>query len=346
MAELEFAFDDVPEPGQRTSVVDGIDWIRLPLPFRLNHVNCWWLDDGAGHAVQIDTGVASDTTRKHWSQVLGKVRPDTLLVTHFHPDHAGLAGEYAAAGVRLLSSEIEMNLCARIWHTEPDDYGALYAEWYRQNGIDESTALAVAQAGNSYRRIVVEPPRMSEFTWLDDGTEIELGGRRWQVMHGGGHAPAMLMLFCDVDRILIAADQVLPGISPNISAGPVSKEHDESFGLREPNPLARFLETLERLRSLPEDTLVLPSHGMPFRGLHMRIAELVAHHDDRLNRVREACVVPRTAADLFDVLFGKKLDAQQMSFALGESLAHAEHLRLEGRLDVDHSTACTRYLRR
>lgn len=326
-------------------VVEGIDWVRLTLPFRLDHVNCWWLDGGEGRCVQIDTGLASNTTRSLWQDALQGAQPDTLLVTHFHPDHAGLAGEYAKAGVPLISSEIEMRLSSAIWHKEETSYGDLYAEWYRRNGLGQDVVDAARTAGNSYRRIVAEPAPLDVFAFLEDGQQIELGGRQWRVMHGGGHAPAMLMLFDEQARLLIAADQVLPGISPNVSGGPTTADEPASFGLRESDPLARFLATLEHLKHLPNDTLVLPSHGLPFRGLHARLDALIAHHDERLSRVLDACTEACSAAELFAVLFGKKLDAQQMAFALGESLAHADHLVARGELVVDEVEGIRRYQR-
>ena len=345
MTTVEYFVDRAPSPGKRLSLVDGIEWVYQPLPFRLDHVNCWWLDGGEHQRVQIDTGLASDTTRNHWKGALQGARPDTLLVTHFHPDHAGLAGEYARAGVALLSSEIEMRLSTCIWHRNPEAYGILYAEWYSRNGLVEEISSRARVAGNGYRHIVAEPAPLDRFTWLEDEQRLALGGRSWRVMHGGGHAPAMVMLFDDAEKVLIAADQVLPGISPNISAGPTSPSEPAPFALREPDPLARFLATLQRLQTLPTDTLVLPSHGLPFHGLHARLDELVEHHEERLARVVEACTEPRTAAELFDVLFGKKLDAQQMSFALGESLAHADHLVGRGDLQCDDSAPVRRYFR-
>ena len=345
MTELTYLVDAAPSPGTRVPVVDGIEWVYQPLPFRLDHVNCWWLDGGEGERVQVDTGLASNTTRDHWKSALQGARPDTLLVTHFHPDHSGLTGEMAKQGVALVSSEVEMQLSSRIWHKDPEAYGALYAEWYQRNGLDDAVSSKARAAGNSYRHIVAEPAPLDRFTWLEDEQEVALAGRRWRVLHGGGHAPAMLMLFDETAKVLIAADQVLPGISPNVSAGPTTPTEPASFGLREPDPLARFLATLERLQSLPADTLVLPSHGRPFHGLHARLNALTAHHEERLALVLDACTEPLSAADLFEVLFGKKLDAQQMAFALGESLAHADHLLHRGELECEDVAGIRRYRR-
>jgi len=342
---LEFPWTEPPAPGERLCLAPGIDWVRQPLPFRLDHVNCWWLQDESGPTVQIDTGIASQVTRGHWQQATG-TDPDTLLVTHFHPDHAGCAGEYAARGVRLIGSEIEMRLASTI-HAMPDEaYGELYAAWYARHGLSLEVIEGARRFGNGYRTLVSGTAPLDEFEWLVEGDTVTLGGRRWQVLIGRGHAPAMLMLHDAEAGLLIGADQVLPSISPNVSAGPSPGPGLASpFGLDEPDPLARFLESLEALRALPAETLVLPSHGVPFRGLHERLDALVEHHEERLGAVRDACDEPRTAADLFGVLFGRRMDAQQMSFALGEALAHADHLVGRGELVRQEAETLTTYVR-
>ncbi|MEE9320330.1 MAG: MBL fold metallo-hydrolase [Granulosicoccus sp.] len=321
MQELSFPFAEPPPPGTRKPLLDGLAWVRQPLPFALDHVNCWWLEDTASTAgrVLVDTGIASGLMRKGWQQLLAGRLPDTLLVTHFHPDHSGLAGWFAEQGSRLLGSEVEMNLANEIWSTDDEVYGALYADWYMQNGLADDVVEHVAGQGNSFRKIVQALPE--GFSWLKENDCVTLAGRDYQVMIGRGHAPAMLMLYCEAEHLLIAADQVLPTISPNVSLMPLT---------RDDNPLASFLDTLKQLKKLPEDTLVLPSHGLPFHGLHVRLNALEQHHQLRLSEVLDACAEPRTAAALFPVLFRRQLDAQQMSFALGESLAHLRYLERRG----------------
>jgi glyoxylase-like metal-dependent hydrolase (beta-lactamase superfamily II) len=124
--------------------------------------------------------------------------------------------------------------------------------------------------------------------------------------------------------VMISGDMVLPRISTNVSVIDIEPEA---------NPLPLYLASLERLRALPADTLVLPSHGKPFRGLHARIDQLKAHHDERLADVMAACArEPQTAASLLPVLFRRPLDLHQTTFAMGESIAHLHALWLDGRL--------------
>ena len=325
-ASPEYPFDAPPAPGTRLRVAEGIDWVRQPLPFALDHVNCWLLGEGGADegTTLVDTGIADDRTRTLWEAALGGARPERLLVTHFHPDHAGLAGWFAKSGSALLGSALESAFSHALWHTEPREAAAGHAEWYRENGLPEAAVAAVAERGHGYRAIVAEPPAPGAWRTLGEGDELVLGGRRFRVLVGRGHAPDMLMLHDAAGGLLIAADQVLPRISPNVSLMPRTVD---------PDPLASFLDSLAALEALPADTLVLPSHGLPFRGLHARLETLAAHHAGRLDRVRDACREPLTAYALFAHLFNRELDDQQLSFALGESLAHLVHLERRGELE-------------
>jgi len=321
MNKLSFAFAEPPPPGQRTQIVPGVEWIRLPLPFALDHVNCWYLH-GGGDTCLVDTGLETRETLDCWSKVTDDLGwPQKLLVTHFHPDHSGLAGWFAEKGAQVLSSEIEWNIVKRLNTIATSDYQQFYVQWYQRNAVPQDYIDVVKSAGNTYTAKTVPPPDHCEY--LSDGQNIELAGRQYEVICGQGHSPDMLMLYSAADNLLIAADQVLPSITPNISLTPNTDD---------PNPLQSFLSCLERLTKLPEQTLVLPSHGLPFIGLHERVADLIEHHRARLGEIEQALNVPKTASDLFSLLFRRKLDHQQMSFALGETLAHLSYLENQSRV--------------
>lgn len=324
MNELKFAFDQAPDKGQRIAIVPGIDWIRLPMPFALDHVNCWLLHDtdSPKNSCLIDTGVYTKETLECWEQVLAETgHPEKLLVTHFHPDHSGLAGWFAENGSDVISSAIEWGVVQTLNHTDDETFVNYYANWYSENGIEQSYIDVVHKAGNTYKSRAYVPP--ADIAFLADGDSVELGGRFYKVMTGQGHSPDMLMLHCEAESLLIVADQVLPSITPNVSLMPKTADL---------NPLDSFLKCIERLRELPEETLVLPSHGLPFTGLHQRIAFLADHHRQRLNEVEQALAEEQTAAALFPLLFKRKLDHQQLSFALGETLAHLTYLESQSRV--------------
>jgi glyoxylase-like metal-dependent hydrolase (beta-lactamase superfamily II) len=291
----------------------------LALPFALDHVNIWLVDDDDGWTV-VDSGLADDRTRARWRELqqgLLAARPLTrVLVTHYHPDHMGLAGWLCAeAGAELWTSRTEW-LTARLYAQDAgEEWVAVGREFDRRAGLDDRLIAERAARGNLYRRRVVPPP--PSFRRVRHGDRLRLNGSDWQVLVGRGHAPEMLCLFSPERNVLIAGDQVLPKISPNVSVWPSEPEAD---------PLAEFLESLASFRELPEDCLVLPSHGLPFRGLHARIDQLIGHHQDRLERTLEACAMPLTLAEVMPRLFDRTLDVHQLQFALGESLAHLNYL--------------------
>lgn len=319
--ELTFALAEPPANGKHTEVLPGINWIRLPLPFALDHVNCWLLHDDTGSCL-IDSGVNTKQTLDCWNQVIADTGwPEQLLVTHFHPDHSGLAGWFASNGAQVLSSKIEWGIVQNLNAIDDAAYQEYYAQWYAKNGVEQSYIDAVLKVGNTFKGRTLPPP--ATCSYLQDGDSIELGGRSFAVLTGQGHSPDMVMLYCEQDVLLIAADQVLPSISPNVSLMPNTPDE---------NPLGSFLACLERLKELPEETLVLPSHGLPFTGLHQRIEFLIEHHQIRLQEVEQALEKEQQAAALFPLLFKRKLDHQQLSFALGETLAHLRLLEYQDKV--------------
>jgi glyoxylase-like metal-dependent hydrolase (beta-lactamase superfamily II) len=322
---LDHPFADPPATGQVIQVAPGIRWFRMPLPFALDHINLWALEDGEDGLVLIDTGLGGDATKALWDQLLagplGDRKPNRLVCTHFHPDHMGLAGWLCKKlGIELTASLREWLFARMLWlETDSPEFAQNQLDYYARVGFDAAQVDAMRERGNGYRtRIDVVPVRVVA---IRHGDELKIGGRTWRMIEGGGHSPEHACLYSEADRILISGDQVLPRISPIIGVWPQQPEAE---------PLSLFLGALDRLRELPADTLVLPSHGLPFRGLVERIDEIKRHHDDRLAKAVEACARPATAAEVLRHLFKRELDQFQTGLALGESLAHLHHLRAKG----------------
>lgn len=319
--------DGIPAPGEAREIIPGLRWLRFPLPFPPHHVNAWLLEDDTGWTA-IDCGVANDETRANWRMAIGGEafggRPLTgLLVTHFHPDHAGLMGWLAAEhGVTPRMTRIEWLQARSLWFDTGADMLDHQAAFAWQAGAPEEYCAFLRARGALYVRSVSPLPRA--FASIADGDTLRIGGRAWRVMTGQGHAPDMACLYCAQDRVLIAADQILPRISPYIGL---------HAGEPMADPLGAFLASLARFRDLPEDTLVLPSHGEPFRTLHPRLDALDAHHADRLAALEEACRNPSTAHALLPVLFRRPLDQRNLGFGLGETLAHLRRLEASGRIE-------------
>ena len=324
---LVFPMPEAPATGAVVEVAPGILWARIPLPFRLNHINVYLIEDGKGWAV-LDTGIGNGETRAIWDTLIdGPLagRPLTrLIVTHFHPDHIGLAGWLCERhGIPMLTSQTSYLSCANISLSPGALDAKTYREFYLRHGLDAETTQRVATQGHNYLRMVSGLP--PTFTRLVAGDLLKVGGRSFQVLTGNGHAPEQVMLYCAADNVFLAADQVLAKITPNISVWAVDPEGD---------PLGLYLRSLQELKEqIPADALVLPGHQLPFYGLHTRSDELKAHHEMRCAAIAEACrASPRSAAELVPVLFSRELDPHQMSFAFSEVQAHVNYMLRKGEL--------------
>lgn len=305
------------------TVSDGILWVRMPLPFALDHINLWVLDDRDAW-VLVDTGIDNDVTRTLWDRLFDGAmagRPVSRVVnSHFHPDHIGLAGWLCDRfAVPFLGTVADWSFGRMLWHEDGPDFVEGLVRHHRRLGHDAERLARIRSRGNYYRRLIAPPPL--SLTRIADGDRIDIGGRAWIVRTFGGHSYEHACLWCPDAHVLIAGDQVLPRLSPVIAAWPQEPEAQ---------PLAEFLASLEQLAALPEDTLVLPSHGEPFRTLHARCAELAGHHDKRLEGIQQNCREPATVSELIGRVFRPDLDDHQMDFASGEILAHLNHLTAAG----------------
>lgn len=313
-APLDHPFPTLPEAGTTQEVFPGIHWLRMALPFALDHINLWLLQDGDGWAV-VDTGVNDEATRAAWETLLAGRTITRLICTHFHPDHMGLAGWMAARHDVALTATLGEWCFGRMLTLETgEDYTANQVEHYRRAGLGADLLEGVRERVGSYRHRVAPLP--TSISTIKHGSRLTIGGREWQVVVGRGHAPEHACLWCAEANVLISGDQILPRISPIVGVWPQQPDDD---------PLGDFLASLETLKTLPADALVLPSHGLPFRGLHARADDLIHHHAQRLDQLR-AAAGPATALELSRTLFRRELDPQQMGFAVGETLSHANHL--------------------
>jgi glyoxylase-like metal-dependent hydrolase (beta-lactamase superfamily II) len=320
---LDHPWPEPPEGGTTIQVAPGIRWIRMPLPFQLNHINLWLLDDEGGITI-VDTGVGLPPTRELWERLFaGPLAGQPIvrvLVTHFHPDHMGNAEWLTQRfGVELWCPQAEWLMAQLAWRGMGGNDSELRLGHYRRHGVSEAELDAFRDRGNHYRQLV--PTVAPQVRTVREGDVLTIGGRQWRAFTVLGHAPEHACLVCPEANVLISGDQVLPRITTNVSVWP-----DQPRG----NPLKLYLDSMERFRSLPEDTLVLPSHGLPFRGLHRRVAHLRQHHDERLHETMDALAEPRTASEMVPVLFRRRLDSHQLGFAIGEALAHLHYLEARG----------------
>jgi len=325
--DLEYPFPKPPAPGQVVQVAPGVLAIRLSLPFRLDHVNLYLIEDDSGYAL-VDTGLATDCSRAEWEMLLAGplsgIRLTRVIVSHSHPDHIGLAGWLCRRfEVDLLTSQTTWLTCQHI-SLSPGALDTLpYRSIFKRHGLDGPTTDIVVTQGHRYLAMVEELP--PTFTRIVAGDALRIGGRDFQVLSGDGHAAEQVMLYCAADRLFLAADQVLAKITPNVSVWAADPDGD---------PLALYLRSLAALRSqVAEDVLVLPGHQLPFYGLHRRCDALHAHHEHRCQLIEQACASePHSVAELVPVLFPRQLDPHQLGFAFSEAHAHVNYLIGQKRL--------------
>jgi glyoxylase-like metal-dependent hydrolase (beta-lactamase superfamily II) len=330
--------DALPAVGATIEVAPGVRWLRMALPFALDHINLWLLRDRdetgrEGWAI-VDCGITNDATRAAWEQVFANELQGLpvlrVIVTHMHPDHIGLAHWLTERwGVRLWISATDWNAGRMASQATTGFGGASSAAFMASHGLSDPASLEKITARTNYYASMV-PQVPAKFRRLMDGDVLRIGANQWRCHAGYGHAPEHISLHCAALGVLVSGDMVLPRISTNVSVIDIEPEA---------NPLPLYLASIARMRALPADTLVLPSHGRPFHGLHERIAQLTAHHDERFADVLRACAQqPQTAASLLPVLFRRPLDLHQTTFAMGESIAHLHALWLDARLRRESGT--------
>lgn len=336
-ARLHYPFGSVlPHAESLIDVTDGLRWVRMGLPFALNHINLWLLRDvvdGTEGWTVVDCGVDRAESRAQWEWIfehaLDGLPIVRVIVTHMHPDHIGLADWLCQRWTtpqhtcRLWMSATDHLAARTLSQQAPMDGRHGMADFFASHGMTDPEQLnAIRSRANYYPNLVPSVPR--QYRRLQGGDRVRIGGRDWRCVAGYGHAPEHIALYDSERHLLISGDMVLPRISTNVSVYESEPEAD---------PLRLFLTSLEAYTDLPEGTVVLPSHGQPFVGLHERLKQLQDHHRDRLAELLQACQAQAmSAADALPVLFQRKLDVHQTTFAMGEAIAHLNALWHRGSL--------------
>lgn len=317
--------------GGTLEVAPGVKWVRMTLPFALNHINLWLLRDcidGVEGWSIVDCCIHRDEAKAQWESIFANELQGLpilrVIVTHMHPDHIGLAAWLCERwNVRLWISATDYQV-ARLGCVASTGFGGdRAAEFFASHGLNAPEAVEQIKGRTGYFTSLV-PSVPLQYRRLIDGMVFNIGGRAWRCISGYGHAPEHIALHCESLNVLIGGDMMLPRISTNVS---VYEQEPEA------NALVQFLDSIDKFRALPEDTLVLPSHGKPFTGMHIRIQQLHDHHRDRLAEVMEACTQqPCCAFDILKVMFKRPLDMHQTTFAMGEAIAHLHALWFGGKL--------------
>jgi len=314
-------FDTPPAEGEAIEVAEGILWMRMPLPMKLDHVNVYALRETDGWTL-IDTGFASNRSKAIFERLMAgplEGRPvRRVIVTHHHPDHIGLAGWFQTEfGAELWTTRTAWLYGRMLTLDKHEVHKEETLAHYRAGGMD-GEIYAARKAERPFLFSDVVDPLPLGFRRLQEGQVIEIGGRQWDIRIGNGHAPEHATFWCKSEPLVIAGDQILSTISPNIGVYATEPEAD---------PLAEWLEACERLSTFSrEDQVVLPGHKLPFTGLPFRMQQLIENHHHALDRLRDHVAEPKTAAECFSCLFKRKIGPGEYGLALVESMAHLNHL--------------------
>ena len=324
---IEYLANEPSAFGKAVVIAEGVYWVRMPLPFQLDHINLWLIEEEGGWAL-VDTGINNVETKKLWLNLLSSLAHrghlTRLICTHAHPDHMGLAGWFCR--------EFELEL----WTTQNEWHRGIQLSRNRNQEEKEFTNhfIRAGCSGDQVKtlskqlllsdRFYEKVPNQHET--IKDNDQLNIGERRWKVIVGQGHSIEHACLYCEEIDVLIGGDQILPKITPTITLPTYDPSAD---------PLRAFLATNQKFCSLATETKVLPSHNLPFRGLHTRLAQYQAHHDERLKQTLAACACGSTAVEVAETLFGVKSDPYHLFFSVGETLSHLRYLETSGSIVVD-----------
>ncbi|MCW9032757.1 MAG: MBL fold metallo-hydrolase [Rhodospirillales bacterium] len=320
MEELLKPFSDYPNRGQAQEITTGVLWIALPLPYPPGFVNVWLIDEGDSWTL-VDTGMDTSMVRETWELVFKNVlkgRPiSRLICTHSHEDHMGLAGW------------IQERYPAALWTTQ--------AEWLFGRavngqgwGIDASAFFLSAGMGKNLSKQfngINHPygdksvPVPAQYTRIKENESLVIGGKNWKAIIGLGHSQEHLCLYCEELNLLISGDILLPEIFPVLCIFPNEPDEDS---------IEDYLDALPKFEKLPKDTLVLPAHGLPFKGLHQRITSTYKYHEEKLGNLLSACETPISARQLILKLHPNRTHPKSQLMILSETIARLNHLRKKG----------------
>ena len=324
LSALVYPYDRVPSGTDLIKLADGILWVRIPLPFSLEHINVYLLEDAGGWTL-VDTGVNDRASRAVWQDifdtVLGDKKITRVIGTHLHPDHIGLAGWIVQQqGADLYMTLGEMMIAKALMADASVEIPQHELDFIFSMGVDRKMESALKSKGyEQYKKGV--SPLPPYYHRIEDGEMMHIAGRDWLVIVGRGHSPEHACLYCLDEPILISGDQVLPEITSNVSV-----YSREPFG----NPLAHWLTSLERMRQIPGDPLVLPAHGPVFKGLYKRLKVQIDGHYTRLGRLHGFIGEWHTTVETFGALFRRKISGIDFYLAMGEARAHLHLLESIG----------------
>lgn len=318
----------IPGPGEAIQVADRILWLRLPLPMTLDHVNIYALDDGDGWTI-IDTGFQTGKSKDIWADLLNgplAAKPvRRVIATHHHPDHIGLAGWFDAEhGARVWTTRTAFLFTRMLTldhHEKTSDANLLHMK--RAGAPEAMIEKARTREPMNFSRIVA--PLNNGYKRIRENDRINMGGQMWRVFTGDGHAPEHATFWSADGKLVIAGDQILPRISPNLGVYPNEPEAD---------PVGEWLVSCQKFQPYArEKHLVLPGHNRPFTGLPKRLEQLIDNHHGAIKRLSKFLVEPHSAVECFDTIYKRRINEGEFGLAMVEAIAHLNHMFSSGEAD-------------
>ncbi len=275
---LTFPFAQAPAGGTWQEVAPGVFWLRMPLPFALDHINLWVLRDGDGWTWWI-CGLNTDATRELWDQSFDSIASRACpsgasMVTHYHPDHFGLAGWLTQRfDVELWMTEAEFVTAQVVLRQLPGHASEAIAALFARHGLDEARPAGGARAQTllpqSHQRAARAPSGACWTAMCSTST-----GASWRVIVGYGHAPEHAALYCEETR---RADLRRHGAAQD--------QHQRPVWPASPNgdPLELFLRSVAHYAELPAEPSCCPRTGCRSTGCERAQPPCAEHHRLRLD---------------------------------------------------------------
>ncbi len=303
----------------------AIHVVRLPLPFSLDHINCyaiqgkdgWWL---------IDTGLNTEPSRMAWLHFMNNndIKGSDIkgiYITHAHPDHFGAAGWLQElSGAPVYISTLDAKSMNKVWQGSGSEITEEVTKQLNRNGMPPD--LTHKAIKDIISMVTLTQPHAA-LSIIEPGNLVQLGDFQYSALLTPGHSDGHICFFNKEYGVLFSGDHLLASISPNISL----------WSDGEPDPLNNFLKSLNANRSLPCKS-VLPAHGSAFNNMELRISELEAHHNERLKLIKGYTLKGSTVYEISRQLFGQELEDNVLRFAMTETLAHLMYLVYRGELEV------------
>lgn len=305
--------------------IKEIEWggyrIGIPIPFPMKYVYCYLFpqDD---YYIMIDTGFNYEAGREAWKEVFAllQIEPTDvkkIYLTHFHPDHAGLAGwmqQYT--GAELLMHEVDKAMMHHVWG---DEYGQ--AKRIKEMMVAHGAPLELSEEIERQMKKMIDSVQPLPTIQVIPG-EVALGNVKWEVLHTPGHSSGHICFYQPEEQVLLAGDHILDKITPNISVWPRASQR----------PLHDYIQSLQEMKQLPIQK-AYPAHGKIIHDVMATIDFIISHHEQRLAEMEEMSQM-KTAYQVAKAFFGnRELTAHQWRFAIAETIAHLEYLAEENRVE-------------